>query len=167
MDEEITDFCTAEYPRLVGMLGLYCGDRAVAEELAQEALARAWRHWKKVRGLDHPAAWLHRVALNLANSHFRRLGAERRARERSGHVEDRMSDLDTADKQAVQEAVAALPKRQRTALVLRYYLDLPYAEIAEVMEAPEATVKSLVRRAIARLRSESGLTEPVEVFDVT
>lgn len=167
MDDEVADFCTAEYPRLVGMLGLYCGDRGVAEELAQEALARAWRHWKKVRTMDHPAAWLQRVALNLANSHFRRLGAERRARERSGRVEDRTFDPDAADKQAVREAVGALPKRQRTALVLRYYLDLTYAEIAEVMEAPEATVKSLVRRAIVRLRSEGGLAEPVEVFDVT
>ena len=74
-------FCRAEYPRLVGMLDLYCGDLGVAEELAQEALTRVYRHWKKVSALDKPEAWVRRVAINLANSHFRRRKAERKARE--------------------------------------------------------------------------------------
>ena len=166
MEAELAAFCRAQYPTLVGMLGLYCGDRAVAEELAQEALGRAWRQWRKVRSLDNPSAWLRRVAINLANSHLRRLRAERRARDRSTVV-DQHVDPDGADRQAVRAAVASLPKRQRTALVLRYYLDLPYGEIAEVMDAPEPTVKSLVRRAIERLRNEGQLVERMEAVDVT
>ena len=80
-DAGLRDFCTAEYPRLLGTLTLYCNDRGVAEELAQEALARACVSWPKVRGMDAPGAWIHRVAMNLANSHFRRRGAERRAQQ--------------------------------------------------------------------------------------
>jgi DNA-directed RNA polymerase specialized sigma24 family protein len=69
---DLTEFCEAEWPRLVGSLSLYTGDADLAEELAQEAVARVCRHWRRVRTMDAPAAWLHRVARNLAHSHFRR-----------------------------------------------------------------------------------------------
>jgi RNA polymerase sigma-70 factor (ECF subfamily) len=154
VSNEFADFCEAHHDRLVGSLGLYLGDRAVAEELAQEALARAWARWTKVRELDDPPAWLYRVAWNLANSHFRRKLVERRAQ---GRIElepqdDRVVDLATA--LTLRQAVAQLPRRKRTALVLRYFVDMPYAEIAKVMDAPESTVKSLARRAIEDLRGQ-------------
>lgn len=76
--EELTAMCEREHPRLVGMLGLYCGDAEVAEDLAQEALIRLCRDWRKVRKLDAPDRWLHRVAINLAHSHYRRKTTERR-----------------------------------------------------------------------------------------
>src|SRR5918992_733978 len=79
---DLTAFCRREHPRLVGALSLYCGDLFLAEELAQEALARVCRDWSRVRRMDHPAAWAQRVAINLANSQFRRRAAERRARQR-------------------------------------------------------------------------------------
>lgn len=167
MDEDLTRFCADEYPRLVGMLGLYCGNRAVAEELAQESLAQVFRHWRKVRALDDPGAWLRRVAFNQANSYFRRVAAERRARRRAGDSPDVHSDPDGADRHAVRVAIASLPRRQRTALVLRYYIDLPFAEIADLMDCPEPTAKSLVRRALARLREDNLGHEPMEVFDVS
>jgi len=74
------EFCSAEYPRLVGAMSLYTGDAALAEELAQEALARACRNWSSVKNMPAPGAWAHRVAVNLANTHFRRARLERRAR---------------------------------------------------------------------------------------
>jgi RNA polymerase sigma-70 factor, ECF subfamily len=66
------EFCQTEYGRLVGTLTLYTSDPDLAAELAQEALARACRHWRRVRDMDEPGAWLYRVALNLANSTFAR-----------------------------------------------------------------------------------------------
>ncbi|MDQ3983346.1 MAG: SigE family RNA polymerase sigma factor, partial [Actinomycetota bacterium] len=60
---------------------------------------------------------------------------------------------DTALALSVRHAVSALPPRQRTALLLHYFCDLPFARVAELMESPEPTVKSLARRGIARLRS--------------
>src|SRR5688500_17429750 len=57
-DEEVfAEFCRREHQRLVGALGLYCGDFDLAEELAQEALARVWRDWATVQRKDSPAAW--------------------------------------------------------------------------------------------------------------
>lgn len=166
-DAELVAFCRAEYPRLVGSLGLYCGNAAVAEELAQETLARVWTNWKKVRRLDKPEAWAHRVGLNLANSHLRRLMAERRARRLQGPLDLIEIGPDVAAAHAVRSAVAALPRRYKTAIVLRFYLDLPFAEIAELMDASEPTVRSLTRRGIARLRKESGLLLTEGVLDVS
>ena len=160
---DLVAFCEAEFPRLVGMLGLYTGDRDIAEELAQEALVRVWRHWQKVRALDSPAAWTRRVAINLANSHLRRMSAERRARKRLAEQETRRL-VDVPEAQAIRDAVARLPRRQRSAIVLHYYLDMPFGQVADVMEIPEPTAKSLARRGILRLRDQ-GWTE--EVLDAT
>ena len=150
---EFSAFCAQHYPRLVGALGLHCGDRAVGEELAQETLARVWSHWAKVRELDDPARWMYRVAINLSTSFFRRKGAERRAHQR-GVEGYRPEEEDAATAIAVRAAVSGLSKRKRTALILRYYLDLPFAEVARLMDAPESTVKSLARRAMEDLRGE-------------
>jgi RNA polymerase sigma-70 factor (ECF subfamily) len=156
---DLVAFCEAEFPRLVGMLGLYTGDRKIAEELAQEALVRVWRHWQKVRSLDNPAAWTRKVAINLANSHLRRMSAERRARKRLAEEETRRP-FDAPEAQAIRDAVARLPRRQRSAIVLHYYLDMPFGQVADVMQIPEPTAKSLARRGILRLRDQ-GWTEEV------
>ena len=66
---DLTEFCEAEWPRLVGALSLYTGDADLAEELAQEAVVRACRHWRKVRSMEAPAAWLHRVARKIGRAH--------------------------------------------------------------------------------------------------
>lgn len=68
---DLAAFCRLEHPRLVGTLGLYTGDADLAEELAQDALLRACRDWDRVRTFAAPGAWVHRVAINLANSAFR------------------------------------------------------------------------------------------------
>jgi DNA-directed RNA polymerase specialized sigma24 family protein len=70
--EALDAFCRREYRRLVGALSLYCGDPSVAEEVAQEALYRACRRWSQVSQIQAPGAWVHRVAINIANSAYRR-----------------------------------------------------------------------------------------------
>ena len=75
----LEEACAAEFPRLLRLLTLYCGNREVARDLAQEALARGCVHWQRVQRMDDQKAWYSRVALNLANSRWRRLKAERRA----------------------------------------------------------------------------------------
>jgi RNA polymerase sigma factor (sigma-70 family) len=148
----VVAFCEEQIPRLVGVLTLYCGDRSVAEELAQEALARAMQSWDKIGHSEVRGGWIYRVAINLANSRFRRTMAERRAnRKAAAATEDSMVE-DTATGVAVREAVAQLPRRQRAAVTLRYYLDLPVAEVARAMECPESTVKTLTRRGLERLK---------------
>lgn len=143
-------FCAAYYDRLAGGLALYLGDRAVAEELAQEALLRAFARWEHVETLASPEAWTWRVAMNLANSVFRRRDAERRARQRLGPAPE-VGDEDHAAPLAVREAVAGLPKPQRMVLVLRFYLDLSVAETAARMASTDDAVRSLTKRAVAAL----------------
>ncbi len=154
-DRELAAFCAAEHPRLVGSLVLYTGERALAEELAQEALARVCRDWPRVRRAQRPGAYAQRIALNLANSHFRRLRVRRRTQPRlearAAAEDDAARAGDEAVALSVRQAVASLPRRKRTALVLRYYRDLPVADVAEVMGVPENTVKTLTRRALADL----------------
>jgi RNA polymerase sigma-70 factor (sigma-E family) len=151
-DPELDAFCATVRPRLVGTLALYCGDAAVGEELAQETLARVWARWPRVRHLQSPAGWAHRVGINLARSHLRRRLVARRARARLGvdiealHEHDREAALD------VRRAVAGLPPRQRAALVLRYYTDLSVDETADVLGCAPGTVKSLTHKALATLR---------------
>lgn len=157
--DELASFASRHHDRLVGTLWLYCGDRAVAEELAQEALTRVCRDWEKVRRMDAPGAWLHRVAINLANSHYRRRSAERRARARHDNravVDLTRVDPDAADAVAVREAVAGLPDRQRSVVVLRYFADLTVEQTAEALGISESAVKSLMHRASKQLREALG-----------
>jgi RNA polymerase sigma-70 factor (ECF subfamily) len=152
-DPELAEFCRAEWPRLVGSLGLYVGDRALAEDLAQEALVRVCTHWKQVREADSPSAWAHRAAFNLAKSHHRRGRTWARIR---GRAVGREAPVDTEETTAVavavRAAVAALPDAQREALVLRYFADLPVHAVAVAMGCPENTVKTHTRRALDALR---------------
>ncbi|MEX1143888.1 MAG: sigma-70 family RNA polymerase sigma factor [Acidimicrobiia bacterium] len=160
---ELTGFCREAWPRLVGALSLYTGDRHVAEELSQEALVRVCERWTEVRAMESPMGWAHRVGFNLASSHYRRRGAERRARQRLGAVVDVTAPpVEAADALALRNAVAALPESQRRALVLRYYVDLPVADVALLMDCPENTVKTHTRRAIESLRG-AGLTTDDEL----
>ena len=151
---DLSGFCRAQHPRLVGMLGLYTGDADLAEELAQEALLRACRDWARVKDYDSPGAWLHRVAINLANSSFRRFAARRRAMGTLWHrpAEDH-TDPDSAAAVALRGALSALPPKMRAVLVLRFYEDLSVKEVAATLGWPEGTVKTLSNRGMARLRA--------------
>ena len=155
---DIAAFCREQHPRLVGALGYYTGDPDLAEELAQDALLRACRDWDHVRTLDSPAAWVHRVAINLANSAFRRRAAKRRADRRVGVPQEGRDDPDGATAVALREAISQLPDTMKTVIVLRYFADCSVREVADLVDAPEGTVKTLTRRAIERLRA-AGLVE--------
>jgi RNA polymerase sigma factor (sigma-70 family) len=155
---DLAGFCEVQRPRLVGMLGLHCGDADVAEELAHDAIAKACEKWPKVRRMEFPEAWIWRVALNLATSYFRRKAAERRASTRLQSLpEGTVSDASSTWAVEVRQAVASLPPRQRNALILRYYLDLSIIETAQVMDCSEGTVKALTHKAQASLRGHPSL----------
>jgi RNA polymerase sigma-70 factor (ECF subfamily) len=155
---DLTAFCEAEWPRLVGALSLYTGDADLAEELAQEAVARACRHWRSVRKMDAPGAWLHRVARNLAHSHFRRARVGARAQERAVVVDATPASDDAVVLRAV---VASLPEAERDVIVLRVYLGLSVRDTASELDIPEGTVKTLTHRAIGRLRERGVVDEEV------
>ena len=154
--EDLTHFCTSVHPRLVGALSLYTNDREVAQEIAQDCLVRICRDWRKVRKMSNPEGWALRIAMNLANSLYRRKAAERRARQKIQARPDLtgIGQQDWADGLALRSALRALPPRQRAVLIMRFYADLTFIEIARAMEIPESTAKSLARRGLDRLRSD-------------
>lgn len=147
-------FCAGVHVRLVGQLSLLVSDVDVAEELAQDVLVEVCRHWTEIRD---PEAWTYRVAVNRANSWWRRryAGARALARHRSQQVEPAVVDSETAA--IVRRAVAELPRRQRTALVLRYYVGFDIAETAAAMGCARGTVRALTHQAMTTLRAREDL----------
>ncbi|HVE99638.1 MAG TPA: SigE family RNA polymerase sigma factor [Mycobacteriales bacterium] len=156
MEDDLAEFCRREHRRLVAALHLLCGSLPMAEDLAQETLARVCRDWKRVRGMDAPGAYAHRIAVNLATSAFRRRAAERRAHVRSGPAATVSAAPDSATAVAVREALAKLRPEQRRVLVLRYFLGYSVAETAEVLGQPVGTVKTHALRGLSALRGELG-----------
>jgi RNA polymerase sigma-70 factor (sigma-E family) len=128
-------------------------DLQEAEDLVQETLVRVAKRWSHVRGMEHPAAYARRILLNLALD-----GKGRRNRNRlelTGELPeiptavDATSAVDAHDE--LVRALGSLAPRQRAVLVLRYFLDLPEAEVAEALQCSLGTVKSTASRALARL----------------
>jgi RNA polymerase sigma factor (sigma-70 family) len=123
--------------------------------------------WRRVRELGSPSAWTYRVAINLANSYLRRRLAERRATRRlSSRAVAVQHDPDTPTAIAVRAAVAALPRRERAVIVLRFFADLPVREVSELLGYPSGTVKTLTARALASLRT-TDLTDLREATDAS
>src|SRR5438046_7283152 len=115
-------FFRAEYPTLVRMLFLMTGDSAEAEEIAQEALARAFERWRRVRAMESPGGYVCRTALNLNRKRLRGLGVRARKAFRARGEPD---PIEAAEQRTdVARALAALPIGQREALVLTGWLDL-------------------------------------------
>ncbi len=157
MTPDAEEFCREVPPRLVAALTVHSGSRTEAEDLTQEALARAVARWSKVRAMRHPQAWVFQVAYNLSRSRWRRLGAERRALARiDPPTEARPDEGDTGERELLRDAVAALPPRQRAAVAMRHLADLSTAETALALGCQEGTVRSLTAQGIAALRSSLG-----------
>lgn len=154
---EQEQFCAEVYPRLVAGLAHYCGDLHLAEEFAQSALLKACRHWSSVREAQSRVGWCYRVGVNAANSWFRRVGAERRARARLGPTSDMHLDPDPTDRLTVHAALSTLTSQQREAVLLRYFMDLSVQETADVLGATPGAVRALTHRAVQALRDELGL----------
>jgi len=157
--EGFEEFYLATVGRLVGQLFPVTGDLHEAEEVVQEAFARASTHWSRLRDYDVPEAWVRRVAVNLAADRGRRLQRQARALLRSGppaHVPPA-----SVEALALAEALRTLPMRQRQAIVLHHLVDLPVEEVAATLGARVGTVKSWLARGRRALAARLG--EPEEV----
>lgn len=159
---EMERFCAAAYPQLVGALAHHFGDATLAEDLAQDALVRACDRWETVGNLESPIGWAYRVGVNLGTSWFRRRAAERRARQRHGPSDQVHRDRDVADRLAVAEALQALTRQQREAIVLRHFLGLSTHEAADVMGSTPGAVRGLTHRASHVLRDLLDVSVTIE-----
>lgn len=121
------------------------GERTAAEDIAQEALARAYARWRRVAA--HAVPWVVRVASNLA------IDVVRRRRRRESPFEEATPDPRTAERLDLQSALLRLPRRQREVVLLRYGADLSVADVAEVLHCSPGTVKAHAHRGLTALRS--------------
>jgi RNA polymerase sigma-70 factor (sigma-E family) len=136
-------------------------DLSDAEEIVQDSFLAVHAKWHQLRDPDNALAYLRRSVVNRSRSHLRhrsvvRGHAEREAPEEPASGADRTVD-DLARRAIVLDALGRLPRRQREVLVLRYYLDLSEAEIADMLGISRGTVKSHASRGVATLRADLNL----------
>jgi RNA polymerase sigma-70 factor (sigma-E family) len=138
---------------------LLTGDRALAEDLVQEAFARVVGRLHHLRVPDAFGSYLRRAIINLSRSHFRHRKVERAYLESIARTPEQVVVRSADPDQTLHDALLALPKRQRAAIVLRFYEDLSDVQTAEVMRCRAGTVRSLVSRGMKTLRSELEMEE--------
>jgi len=169
-DEGAFDAIVRRYSgQVFGLLTRFLGDRPGREDLVQEVFLRVIRARKRYRPEARFSTWLYRIAFNLSANFQARSG--RREALSLNYESDDTSMVEPADEDApdpsrglerddvvhaVRAAIDALPKNQRMALVLAKYEELPYSEIALVLESSEKAIKSLVHRARENLRAALG-----------
>ena len=164
MRDGFDDFVRARTTGLLRVAYLLTGDRHAAEDLVQEVLEQMYVRWRRVAG--SPEAYARRALVNRATNRWRRRG--RRPEAPLAHHD--VAEPDHSDgvvvREAVVEALRALPPRQRAAVVLRYLDDLPIADVARALDCSEGAVKSNTSRGLDRLRAAlAPVTVPTERGD--
>jgi RNA polymerase sigma-70 factor (ECF subfamily) len=159
-DPQALDLFYARHARAVFSLALtMLGDHARATDLAQEVFLLVWRSAGTYQPTGSARAWLLRLTRNRAIDELRR---DRRHRASEAPLPARLIQAlpaplalaDAAERQAVREAVAALPAKQRDALVLAFFQGLSHQEIATCLRTPLGTIKARIRRALQTLRQQ-------------
>jgi RNA polymerase sigma-70 factor, ECF subfamily len=154
---EFDQFYQARYLDVVATVHALVGDLGEAQELAQEAFCRAWQRWTRLARYEDPAAWVRRVAMNLATSRWRRVAVARR------HLLRREPPPEAPtlepDHVMLVAALRTLPADQRRAIVLHHLVDLPVDQVARELGVPVGTVKSWLHRGRAALAAHLSETE--------
>jgi RNA polymerase sigma-70 factor (sigma-E family) len=149
---DFAEFVNRQRPGLMRFATVLTCQTWLAEDLVSDVLGRAFERWDRIRGMAEPNAYVRRMIVNEYLSWHRRLA---RTTPRAD-IEPAAPQSDGADERAERDAMirrlASLPRRQRAAVVLRYYAGLPDAEIAIQLGCRETTVRSQISRALAALR---------------
>jgi RNA polymerase sigma-70 factor (sigma-E family) len=157
-DADFSEYMAARQPSLLRTAYLLTGDRHTAEDLVQTALAKLYLSWDKVQRQDSLDGYVRRILVNENNSLWRRAWKKRET------ATDELPEQPAEAQQSghdseLWELVQTLPRKQRAAVVLRYYEQMSEAETAAVLGVSVGTVKSQTSRALAALRSRVGDTD--------
>lgn len=153
-DDDFERLYRTSYGKIVGTLSAMLGDRAAAEDCAQDAFERAYRKWETWQPIAPAEAWVHRIAINGAVSYQRKMrlrevGEVIRRLGRPGLAPD---PHELAERRDLLAALAKLPPKQAAAIVLRHYHGYTNRAIAQALGIPERTVASRLAAAKERLR---------------
>jgi len=153
-DELLTTLYTTHYRELVRLAAFLTGDRDNAEEVVQDAYVKVHGAWRRVREMDRAEAYLRTAVVNLSRSRLRRrqVAARYKPEPMTDAASAESFAMQHAQREAVLTALQELPRRQREAVVLRYYGDLSEAQTADAMGCSVGSVKSHTSRAMAALR---------------
>lgn len=156
---EFSEFAHSRWPQLVRLGYGLTGDRGMAEDLAQTALASAYASWSRVSRADDPDAYLRRILLNA----YRGGRRKRRVAEDLRPTAPEVAIADPADRHddqaAMLAALAELPPKQREVVLLRFWLDLTEVQVAATIGCSLGNVKSQSARALAKLRVSAELAD--------
>lgn len=145
----------ARLPDLLRFAYLVTGTREGAEDAVQSALTTTYPAWERIARAGDPAAYMRRAIVNAHVSGWRRFGKRQTP---VAEVRTEATNPDHAERIAEHDAVwrlcARLSPAQRAAVVLRFYEDLDYPQIAAILGCPEATARSHIHRALTRLRTD-------------
>jgi RNA polymerase sigma factor (sigma-70 family) len=149
------EFFAAEWVRLFHTMVLLTGDRAHAEDLAQEAMARAFERWGRIRRADSPAAYVYQIAFNLHRSLLRRA---RRALRRDApvHEEPANPEVVVGSREEILGLLRSLPATQREALVLVEWVGMSAEEAGRTLGIDAASVRGRIHRARQSIRGKVG-----------
>lgn len=154
-DAEFTEYMAARQPALLRTAYLLTGDSHTAEDLVQTALAKLYLSWDKVHQQELVDAYVRRILVNEHNSLWRRPWKRREAV--TAELPEQATATASGHDPELWELVLSLPRKQRAAVVLRYYEELSEAETAAVLGVSVGTVKSQTSRALAALRTRAGV----------
>ncbi|HET7017647.1 MAG TPA: SigE family RNA polymerase sigma factor [Streptosporangiaceae bacterium] len=157
-DESFEEFVRSRSAHLYRLALLLTGQQADAQDLLQVVLERAYRHRAALLRDVDPEPYVRKAMVNAAIDRRRllRRRAEHPLDDTDGRAELRDPIGQVADRDLVFRWLAALPPRQRSVLVLRFWEDLPEAEVAKILGCSLGTVKSQISRGLARLRDLAG-----------
>lgn len=150
---------------LVGLARVFVDHRDAAEDIVQEAFIRMARSLDRIREPDRAGAYLRSIVLNLARDHNRRGLVSLRHRMPANDLDPVGVDETIAsndEHRRLIEEVRALPRRQRDCVALRYLMELSVTEIAATLGLSENSVKTHLKRGLARLRTTTGLVDDGE-----
>lgn len=150
-EQRFRDFFEVESEPLRRFALFLTGDKEEAADLAQEAFARVYRSWRRIEGSD-PRPYLRRTLVNLVRTAHRRRALRIRERQTAGAAVNAAQTQRVEDWMQLADALRTLPPVKRAVVILRFYEDLPEAEIARILDRPLGTIKSDLHRALAKLR---------------
>jgi RNA polymerase sigma-70 factor (sigma-E family) len=161
--EGFAEFVEARERALQRTAYLLTGDWALAEDLVQTALARAWPRWERIMRRDDPEIYVRKVLVNTWTTGSRRRWRGERP---SAAVPDSAAAGDVAEEVTerigLRGVLESLTPRQRAVLVLRVYDDLPEAQVAHVLNCAVGTVKATMSQALGKLRENPQLAGLIE-----
>ena len=152
-DEALEQLHAAHWRQLVRLSVLLVRDQGLAEEIVQDAFVAVHGRWSRLRDPDHALAYLRQAVVNRSRSALRHRAVVNRHAASVRAVDTPDPTPDTDRREAVLDALRALPDRQREVLALRYYLELSEAEIADTLGISRGAVKSHASRGAAALRA--------------